>query len=133
MMSTPRTSRFISTATAAARVAALALLVLCCTSRSAFGQAAWEFKPYEVSIWLALPDDPTWQEGQLAQLRSILLGRAETAFGPVWNCQVDAAPPAIAADIRHGLQELKLEQVEAAVPKGAQVDKIYLVAVNDDQ
>jgi hypothetical protein len=111
------------------------LLLLCAlfgSTRSAFAQAAWEFSPYEVRIWLALPDDPTWQENQIAQLRSVLVGRAETSFGPVWNCQVEAAPAALASEMRSSLQGIKVEQVQDVMPAGAAVDKVYLVAVNDD-
>lgn len=115
------------------RTAALLLVVWCGVARWACAQAAWEFTPYEVRIWLALPDDPTWQEGQLAQLRGILLGRAEAAFGPVWDCAVEAAPDALAAEIRQDLHALKVEQVQAALPAGNSADKIYLVGVQEDQ
>lgn len=111
------------------------LLLLCAglgSSRPAFAQAAWEFSPYEVRVWLALPDDPTWQEPQLAQLRSLLLGRAETSFGPVWNCVVETAPAALASEMRSNLQSIQVDQVQAVMPEGAAVDKVYLVTVNED-
>ncbi|WP_254510706.1 hypothetical protein [Anatilimnocola floriformis] len=111
---------------------ALLLLVIVSSSSSAFAQAAWEFTPYEVRIWLALPDDPTWNDAQIAQLRTVLLGRAETTFGPVWNTKVDRAPDVLATQMRGDLNGLKVEQVQNAIPGEAGIDKIYLIAVNDD-
>jgi hypothetical protein len=113
----------------------LGALVLCLLgfSSTARGQAAWEFEPYQVQIWLALPDDPTWQEVQLEQFRSILIGRAETTFGSVWNCEVQTVPPALASDVRYRLADLTAEQVAAALPEQITADKIYLVEVQDDQ
>jgi hypothetical protein len=111
-------------------LACLLLLLICPVI--ARGQAAWEFSPYQVHVWLALPDDPTWQDAQLEQIRGVLLGRAETTFGPVWSCQVDLAPEALTVDLRQRLTDLKPEQVQAAAPKKFAADKIYLVSVEDD-
>src|SRR5687768_17128302 len=109
------------------RWCALWLLLVTCFVSSAFGQAAWEYSPYEVRIWLALPDDPTWNGAQVEQLRSILIGRAETALGPVWNTKVERAPDSIATVMRSDLGSLKVEQVQAAIPGESKIDKIYLI------
>lgn len=111
---------------------AAALLFLALAPGEVRGQAAWEFSPYQVQVWIALPDDPTWQEAQLDQIRNMLLGRAETTFGPVWSCQVELAPAALAVDLRHRLSDLKAEDVQLAAPKNFAADKIYLVSVQDE-
>lgn len=107
-------------------------LLGCISARTAHAQASWEYAPYEVQIWVALPDDPTWQAANFEQLRQVLLGRAETTFGALWNCAVEPAPPAIASDVRVTLPELTVEQVQGVVPAGFKADKIYLVGVADE-
>jgi hypothetical protein len=108
-------------------------LLLCSAAAPIWGQAAWEFTPYQVQIWLALPDDPTWQDAQLEQIRGVLAGRAETTFGPLWDSSVQLAPEALAGDIRYRLNDLKVDQAQAAAPKRFSADKIYLVGVQDEQ
>lgn len=94
-------------------------------------QAAWEYSPYQVRVWVALPDDPTWQEGQFEQVRATLAGRAEAAFGPLWSCEVLPAPPEIAGEIRQQLADLTVAQMLSTGALLQGVDKIYLVAVQE--
>ncbi|WP_425619186.1 hypothetical protein NA78x_002923 [Anatilimnocola sp. NA78] len=109
----------------------LALFLLFTVShRDCYGQAAWEFLPYQVRVWVALPDDPTWQAAQFEQLRATLAGRAEATFGPLWSTEVLTAPPAIAGDLRLRMADLTVAQVQAAASLQG-IDKIYLVGVND--
>ncbi|WP_202921842.1 hypothetical protein [Anatilimnocola aggregata] len=82
---------------------------------------------------MSLPDDPTWQGAQFEQIRATLLGRAETTFGPLWNCEVLPAPALVAAELRQRMDELKSDQIVNAGPKLTGIDKIYLVGVNEDQ
>lgn len=96
-------------------------------------QAAWEFSPYQVRIWIALPDSPTWGRAQIDQFRDVLLGRAESSFGPVWSCEVEAAPNELATALRGSLEDLKVEQVQTAMKVGDATDKIYLVNLRDDR
>lgn len=126
-------SQLAITARMWARSASLlvALLVSTCATRSANAQAAWEYAPYQVQIWLALPDDPTWQAANYEQIKQVLLGRAETTFGAIWDCAVEPAPAAIAGEIRVALADLTVEQVQAVAPQGFKADKIYLVGVAD--
>jgi hypothetical protein len=114
------------------RFGCLLFLGLVGSARPAKGQVPWEYAPYQVRIWLALPDDPTWQNGNFDQLRHVLLGRAEAAFGSVWSCEVEPAPVPLASDIRFRLEDLTVEQVQAELPKGYPADKIYLVGLTEE-
>jgi hypothetical protein len=112
------------------------LLALFCAlavwSRPVSAQESWEYSPYQVQIWLVLPDDPTWRVGNFEQLKQVLLGRAESKFGPSWECVVDQAPDTIAGEVRIALADLKVDQVQSVVPQGFKADKIYLVAIAED-
>jgi hypothetical protein len=96
-------------------------------------QAAWEFTPYQVRIWIALPEDPTWSDTQFAQLAAVVQGRAESSFGPVWATIVERAPVELASTMRSQFADLKVEQVQAVVPKGEALDKIYLIEAHEIQ
>lgn len=136
MISASTSTKFIVPFAERAGTNAVWLMLMLCmfagSARSANAQAAWEYAPYQVQIWLALPDDPTWQATNYEQIKQVLLGRAETTFGPIWDCTVEPAPAAIAGEVCVALADLAVEQVQAVTPPGFKADKIYLVGVAEE-
>jgi hypothetical protein len=107
-------------------VIALALLV---PAARAHAQAAWEFSPYQVQVWLALEDRPELGGAFPQRMGDILAGRAEVVFGSVWRLNAAAAPPAIAAEALANIESVTPESIAAAAPSALENDKLFVVAV----
>ena len=107
----------------------LAALALLAAPKQALAQAAWEFSPYQVQVWLALEDRPELG-GQFHQrVGGVLTGRAEVVFGSVWQLNAAAAPPAIAAPALQHLESVNAEAIAGAAPQALENDKLFVVAV----
>ncbi len=110
-------------------LAAALLVTLLIWPAAAFGQAAWEFSPYQVKVWLALEDRPELGGGFPERIDELLLGRAEVVFGGAWQIESSPAPLAIATDFLARPREVTPDDVNAAADKVLENDKIFLVAV----
>jgi hypothetical protein len=106
-------------------VVALVLLVPAARVRA---QAAWEFSPYQVQVWLALEDRPELGGAFPQRMSGILAGRAEVVFGSVWRLEAATAPAAVAAGALTRLDSVTPETIGAAVPSALEFDKLFLVA-----
>lgn len=113
------------------RAAWLSLLAVAMSlsATAAFGQAAWEFSPYQVKVWLALEDRPELGGNFPQRIGELLLGRAEVVFGGAWQIESSPAPLAIATDFLARPDELTPDSMNAAADKVLDNDKIFLVAV----
>jgi hypothetical protein len=108
------------------RLLPLAALVLLLAPRAALAQAAWEYSPYQVRIWLLAAPQPQLPPALRDELAAQLADRAEVAFGAVWSVQI-AEPP---ADLRQTLLaalDAPLDKLKAAAPDLLKVDKLILV------
>ena len=108
-------------------------LVACLSSlplaRSAHAQAAWEFSPYQVQVWLALEDRPELGPQFTRQVRDVVVDRAEVRMGAVWRLDAAVAPRAVAAQVLASPASVVADTILAADPKALENDKLYLVGV----
>src|SRR5688500_2744746 len=108
-------------------------LVACLSSlplaRSAHAQAAWEFSPYQVQVWLALEDRPELGPQFTRQVRDVVVDRAEVRMGAVWRLDAAVAPRAIAAQVLANPARVVADTILATEPKALENDKLYLVGV----
>lgn len=110
-------------------LAGLLACVLLLAANTAWGQAAWEFSPYQVQVLLALENRPELSGEFTRRLDELLAGRAEVVFGGAWNMTAVQAPPAIAADLLERLAEVTPEEIHAAQPQALENDKLFLASV----
>ena len=91
----------------------------------AWGQAAWEFSPYQVQVWIAQDDAPELAAITGPRLDQFLADRAETVFGAVWKLELAPAPALLATEILGRIENISIEQVRAISkpPKLAKEDK----------
>ncbi len=126
-MTLARPRRFAPGATSL--LAAAALLLAPAVVRA---QAAWEYEPYQVRVWIAAPAQaqlPTALRDDLAELLST---RAELVFGALWNARVESVPAALADGFLHDL-DVPVEQLRAAAPDLLNVDKLVVVRIRRQQ
>jgi hypothetical protein len=111
-------------------IAFLLLMVLWTVSpRIARGQAAWEYSPYEVRVWIALEQAPQLPAALVPSLAEFLGRRSESVQGAVWRLQAEAAPAAIRDDLLNGIDALTADRIAAAAKDSLAGDKLYLAAV----
>lgn len=97
----------------------------------AHGQAAWEYSPYEVKIWLIC--DPAVIPGALqTEIARSLAQRGESVHGAAWSVEVSSPPTELRS--LAGLQgdKLSLEAIEDQSPETLSVDKLILVSIAPD-
>ncbi|HEX5103897.1 MAG TPA: hypothetical protein VFV87_08815, partial [Pirellulaceae bacterium] len=58
------------------------------------GQAAWEYSPYQVRIWVALETTPQLPPELISPLSESLTARADSVMGAVWSVEVQPVPVA---------------------------------------
>lgn len=107
----------------------VALLAVLAMSRHALGQAAWEYSPYQVRVWIALEPVPQLPDELIPGLAESLAARSESVFGAVWQLEAAAAPPALQADLLHGLDSLTAERIAAVAKEGLSADKLYVASI----
>ncbi|HZL90911.1 MAG TPA: hypothetical protein VFB96_21275 [Pirellulaceae bacterium] len=110
------------------RLAAVVFALLLLTEARAHAQAAWEFSPYQVQVWLALEDRPELGGGFAQRMSGILVGRSEVVFGSVWRLDAATAPAAVAADALLRLESVTPDSIGAAAPSALDRDKLFVVA-----
>lgn len=103
------------------------LLVFWAAPRRTWGQAAWEYTPYDVQVWVIPPNCPEWTARQEAELQRLFQSRAEAAWGAVWNLRVSTAPPEVQRAATTGLKPLDFALLKAAGAPLNTADKLYLV------
>lgn len=105
-----------------------AVAVLAAPGR-ACGQAAWEYSPYQVRVWLALEPAPQLPPEIVPPLGDLLAARSQSVLGAVWDLQATAIPPALRDDVLHDLDSLTSERIAAVSKDALQADKLYVAAV----
>lgn len=111
------------------RLAVAALLLTVLTAESAFGQAAWEYSPYRVRVWLALEAAPQLPAELLAPWGEQIQLRSETALGAVWQVETEPAPPVLREDLLTRLELLTPERIASVAKEAVRNDKLYLAAI----
>jgi hypothetical protein len=96
---------------------------------AARGQAAWEYTPYQVRVWIALEETPQLPDELVPSLAEFLTRRAESVRGAVWQLEAQAAPAAIRSELLSGLESLTAERLAAVAKDGLSGDKLYLAAI----
>jgi hypothetical protein len=91
-----------------------------------FAQAAWEYSPYQVRVWLAASPQPQLPTALGTSVMADVAVRAEVVFGAVWTTQVEAAPAALAAALVDRL-EVSMGDLQAAAPDVLNADKLIVV------
>ena len=94
--------------------------------RAARAQAAWEYSPYEVRIWLLAAPQPQWPPALRDAVAAQLADRAEIVFGAVWSTQIEEPPPELRETLTAAL-EAPLDKLKAAAPDLLKIDKLILV------
>ena len=114
------------------RPVVLSLIVLslaALTPCAALGQAAWEYSPYQVRVWMALEPVPQLPAELLPGLAETLTRRSESVQGAVRQLQAEAAPSAIRSEMLRGLDSLTAERLVSASKDSLNGDKLYLAAI----
>jgi hypothetical protein len=107
-------------------MAVLAVGAVLLAPQAALAQAAWEYSPYQVRIWIAasprqqLP--PQLREALSAQLAD----RAEVAMGAVWSFRIEQ-PPDELRDLLLTALEIPPEQLKRAASDVLAGDKLIVV------
>jgi hypothetical protein len=94
------------------------------------GQAAWEYSPYQVRIWVALQATPQLSPEILPPLGAALASRSEAVLGALWSVELQAAPESLRHELLQQMDSMKAEQLTAADKKSLDVDKVYLVGIS---
>lgn len=109
--------------------AALLAAALLLPAIRAHGQAAWEFSPYQVQVWLSLEDRPELRGAFEQRTKETLAGRAEVIFGALWRIETSATPRAVAADVLERPLTVTPEMLAEAIPEALTNDKLFLASV----
>ena len=108
---------------------AAVLVAMLLRPQTVHGQAAWEFSPYQVQVWLALENRPELSGDFVQSLSTRLAGRAEVVFGGAWDMTATAAPPSAVPDLLSRLGDVTTDEIQASAPGVLDNDKLYLIAV----
>jgi hypothetical protein len=108
---------------------AAALLVAAALPAAARGQAAWEYSPYQVRVWIALEETPQLPAALVPPLAEFLKSRSESVQGAIWQLEAQAAPAAIRSELLYGLESVTADRLTAVAKSSLGNDKLYLVAI----
>jgi hypothetical protein len=89
-------------------------------------QAAWEYSPYQVRVWIAAPPMPQFPPALHADLSAKIVARADVAFGAVVSMRCEDAPPALANGLLDNL-EVPFDRLKAVAPDVSNADKLIVV------
>ena len=96
---------------------------------AARGQAAWEYSPYQIQVWIAAEAQPQLPPQVQSELALKLVSRAETVCPAVWNLAVEPAPATIRGALPAGLN-LPAERLKALAPDVLKSDKLIVVRLS---
>jgi hypothetical protein len=109
----------------ATTLCSLAVLLIL-APQAARGQAAWEYSPYEVRIWLAAPPQsqlpPALRDRVLAELNR----RADLVFAAAWSARAEPAPSSVAGALADRL-EVPFDELKTAAADVFNSDKLIVV------
>ncbi|MBW8883452.1 MAG: hypothetical protein JF612_01465, partial [Planctomycetia bacterium] len=107
-----------------------ALLLLAGFPAVVNGQAAWEYTPYQIRVWVALDSVPQLPSALIPLLADSLSARSSAVLGAVVQMQVAAAPAKLRGSLLNDLDGVSAEAIAAAAdPIDLEADKIYLAVV----
>src|SRR5438128_12448970 len=112
------------------RLRTLALLLFAATPVRVFAQAAWEYTPYQIRVWIALEPTPQLPPALIATLADGVTARSDTVLGAVVQTKVTAAPAKLRSVMLKDVESALAEAITAAANRDdLEADKIYLAAV----
>ena len=114
-----------------AQLAAVLLLAIAASllaQSTLLAQAAWEYSPYQVRVWIAAPSHAQLPPALRDELAALVAARAEVVFGAVWSTRVESVPPALADGFVHDL-EVPLDRLKAVAPDLLDADKLLVLRV----
>jgi hypothetical protein len=106
--------------------ACAALCVAASFPTAACGQAAWEYSPYQVRVWIVAAAEPQLPTAGQDELAVRLAARAEAIFKATWNVRVERPPAAIHGRLLDRL-EITAENLQALAPDVLRGDKLIVV------
>src|SRR4029434_7933563 len=92
----------------------------------AFGQANWEYSPYQVRVWIAAEPHPQFPSALQDEVAHELSVRAQAICGAVWELAVESSPPAVLAALPAGLNP-PATQLQKLAPEVLKNDKLLVV------
>ncbi|MDX1948762.1 MAG: hypothetical protein SFU86_25460 [Pirellulaceae bacterium] len=98
------------------------------SSRSLLAQAAWEYSPYDVRLWVAAQPQVELPPAAIDSLSRDLAARGEAVFGSVWSVRASAAPASLRADLLAGAN-LTGERLKLSAPDLLAADKLIVVSL----
>src|SRR5262245_49103081 len=94
----------------------------------AFGQANWEYSPYQVRVWIAAEPHPQFPAALQDEIGHELSARAQAVCGAVWELAVESSPPAALAALPETLN-LPVGQLQKLAPEVMKNDKLLVVRI----
>jgi hypothetical protein len=108
----------------------LAATLSVCLPLTCWGQAAWEYTPYQARLWIALEATPHLPPALAPTLGEAVASRSSAVLGAVLELATAAPPPKLRGAMRQGLAELTADVVAAAATReDLEADKIFLATV----
>lgn len=105
-----------------------ALILVVCLGSAARGQAAWEYSPYAIRVWIEAPATPQLSSTMVRELARRVQTRGEAVVGAPWSAAVEPMPAAVANRLPSTL-EISAELLKADAPDALLADKLILVAI----
>jgi hypothetical protein len=94
------------------------------------GQAAWEYTPYQIRVWIALDLTPQLPSALVSTLADSVPARSNAILGAVVQSQVAAAPAKLRGSLLKDLDRISADSITAAAtPSDLEADKVYLAVV----
>lgn len=107
-------------------------IVLASCSSIAFGQAAWEFSPYQVRACLAFDNQPEFTPDFAEQTRLEVNSRADIVFFATWKLEAALANSKVAGQLLTQWEKLSYDSVKVGEPELLKGDKLYLLAISKE-
>lgn len=93
-------------------------------------QAAWEYSPYDVQIWIASHGPDAVPPAVLERLAESVARRTDILYGSAWSVQASPAPPVLQSTIAARIENLSVDDLLSRDPKALNHDKLMLVALS---
>jgi hypothetical protein len=113
-----------------ARRCMAALLLMVLGREQVYGQAAWEYTPYQARVWLALEPTPRLPSALVQSLGEAIPARVSAVWGAVLQVNVVAPPAKLRGRLLNDFDEISTDAVVAVSEKAdLDADKLYLAAL----